>query len=260
MFKWAKLKDLIFYLMPLIVFLLLWHVFTFENPDRQFIYSTPSKVAMALWQGLVHGDLLMHTAVTAFETVAGFVIGTAIGTCIGLGLWYSTCVAKYSRPYIVAIGAVPVFAFAPVIIVWFGIGIFAKIMMAALSTVVVSIVQSYQGAMSADLKYLRMMQVMGANRFQVFTKVVTPSAFVWVINSMKLNVGLALLGAFIGEFISSEYGLGYVIVKSSGLYDMANVFASCFLLTLIAITLNYYVGKIERKFLGWDFKGEMNNA
>jgi len=247
----GKLKNLVIMLLPLLIFLAFWEWATFDHPERQFIFSRPSLVLTTLVKKTLSGHLLWHSAVTAGEAIAGFLLGTSVGTLLGLMLWYSPAVAKISRPYIVAIGSIPVFALAPLMIVWFGIGIFSKIMMAALSTVIVALVQSYQGAVSVDERYLRLMRVMGATRSQVFHKVVIPSSLVWVINSMKLNVSLALLGAFIGEFISANQGLGYLIVKSSGLYDMATVLAACIMLTGIALFLTASVGWLEKWIMGW---------
>jgi NitT/TauT family transport system permease protein len=95
------------------------------------------------------------------------------------------------------------------------------------------------------------MQVVGANRFQTFRLVVVPSSLIWVINAMKLNIGLALMGAFIGEFISAEEGLGYMIVKASGLYDMATVLVGVLTLILIALFLTFLIERIEHRLLKW---------
>ncbi len=180
-------------------------------------------------------------------------MGTICGALIGLSLWYSQMVAKIAKPYITALATIPIFALAPIIIVWFGIGIWSKIMLAFISTVTVAIVQSYQGAMSVESRFLRLMQVVGASRQQVFRLVVIPSSLIWVINAAKLNIGLALLGAFIGEFISSEQGLGYMIVKASGLYDMATVIVGVIALIIIALALTSLVEYIEKIVLKWKY-------
>jgi len=241
-------------IIPIIFFITLWHLFVASSPERQFIFSSPLKVLTALQSLITSLDLFKHGAITLAETISGFILGTTAGAAIGLSLWYSRGIADIAKPYIVAIGSIPVFVLAPVMIVWFGIGIFSKIMMAALSTIIVAIVQAYQGALSVDEKHLRLMEVIGASRHQIFRKVIIPSSLIWVINSMKLNIGFALLGAFIGEFISSEKGLGYLIVKSAGLYDMATVFASCLALMGIALGLTFLVTLFERKILSWKFK------
>lgn len=236
---------------PLLVVLLVWQAVADVFPQTQFFFSSPVKVMNAFWELTISMELLRHAGVTTFEALAGFLIGTLSGAIMGLGLWYSPLVARIARPYVIAIGAVPVFALAPVMIVWFGIGISSKIMIAALSTVIVAIVQAYEGATSVDTRHLQLLQIMGATRYQTFRKVVVPSALIWVVNSMKLNVGFALLGAFIGEFISSEQGLGYMVVKAAGLFDMARVFVGCLAIMAIALVLSWLVGLLEKRLFRW---------
>lgn len=236
---------------PLVVFIGAWYVFTVIYPRSQFIFSSPVKVWNSLISLIYSLELFRHSLITTFEATTGFLMGTGFGMALGLSLWYSKTAATIAKPYIIAFGSVPVFVLAPVMIMWFGIGVFSKIMMAALSTVIVAIVQSYQGAVTVEERYLRLMEIMGATKSQMFFKVVVPSALIWVTNSMRLNIGFALLGAFIGEFISSEKGLGYLIIKSAGLYDMATVFVGCAALIGIAFMLSFFVQYIERRLLSW---------
>ncbi|MBX9669072.1 MAG: ABC transporter permease [Candidatus Obscuribacterales bacterium] len=243
--------TMMLYPVPLIVFLVAWQLYTISDSQRQFIFSSPEKVYSAFTTLIVSGDLVRHSAVTLMEALTGFVLGTTCGAVIGLSLWYSRLVSTVAKPYITALGSIPIFALAPMIIAWFGIGIVSKIALAFLSTVVVAIVQSYQGAMSAEPRFLRLMQVFGASRLQTFRTVILPSSLIWVVNAMKLNIGLALLGAFIGEFISAEQGLGYMIVRASGLYDMATVIAGVFTLVVLALLLTSVVEQIERRLLPW---------
>ncbi len=237
--------------LPAVIFIAAWHLATDGHPDRQFIFSSPERVWLAMVRLATSGELFTHTYTTLYETIVGFLLGMTTGTILGLALWYSPLLASMSRPYVIGLAAIPIIALAPVMIVWFGIGAISKIMMAAFSTVGVAMVQAFQGANSAELRHLRYMAVLGATRWQVFRIVIVPSATVWVINSMKLNISLALMGAFIGEFISAEKGLGYLIVRSSGLYDMASVFVGCIVLTLIALLLNALTAKLENVLLKW---------
>jgi len=246
-----KWNEILLMLLPLVVFLVGWHFATFDDPGRKYIFSTPIEVGQALVRLTVSGELERNVMVTVFEAMCGFLLGTTIGALIGLSLWYSRIVAKVAQPYITALATVPIFALAPIVIVWFGIGLLSKIMLAFMSTVAVAIVQSYQGAMSVEERYMRLMKVLGADRAQTFRIVVVPSALIWVINAMKLNIGLALLGAFIGEFISAEEGLGYMIVKASGLYDMATVLAGVFVLVIVALASTALVGALEKRLLRW---------
>jgi len=243
--------GLILYPLPLIVFLVVWHVLTNDSPDRQFTFSSPKLVIEAFVKLASSGELLKNTMVTVLEAVSGFLMGTITGATVGLSFWYSRTIAKIANPYITALATIPIFSLAPVIITWFGIGLWSKIMLAFLSTVAVAIVQSYQGAMSVEPRFLKFMHVAGASRPQIFRMVVMPSALIWVINAMRLNIGLALLGAFIGEFISAEEGLGYMINKASGLYDMATVFVGVIALIFVALALTAIIDQLERRLLKW---------
>jgi NitT/TauT family transport system permease protein len=246
--------GVVLYPLPLVVFVIVWHLLTSHNPERQFIFSSPQQVLDAFIKLAGSGELLKNTGVTVAEAVAGFIMGTGTGAAVGLSFWYSKTVARIAHPYITALATIPIFALAPVVIVWFGIGMWSKIMLAFLSTVAVAIVQSYQGAMSIEPRFLKFMQVAKANRRQIFRIVVVPSSLIWVINAMRLNIGLALLGAFIGEFISSEEGLGYMIVKASGLYDMATVFVGIIALIFVALVLTAAIDQIERRLLSWRYR------
>lgn len=247
-------KKILFFflqLMPLIIFLVLWQWFVSGASRRMFLFSSPIAIGHALIVGISDGVLIHHTWITLVETVLGFLMGNITGIVAGLGLWTSPAMSRILKPYITGFGSIPAFALAPVIIIWFGIGIFSKIMMAALSTVIIALVQSFQGAISVNEKYLNQMKVFGATKKQTFLKVVFPSSLVWVFSSLKLNIGFALLGAFIGEFISAEAGLGYFILKASGLYDMANVFAGLVCMAILAIALSKLLGLIEDRVIFW---------
>jgi NitT/TauT family transport system permease protein len=246
--------GIILYPLPLIMFVIVWHALTSNSPERQFIFSSPQQVLDAFLKLSSSGELLKNTGVTAAEAICGFGMGTCLGAAIGLSFWYSKAVARVAHPYITALATVPIFALAPVVISWFGIGIWSKIMLAFLSTVAVAIVQSYQGAMSIEPRFLKFMHVAKASRWQIFRIVVVPSSLIWVINAMRLNIGLALLGAFIGEFISSEEGLGHMIVRASGLYDMATVFVGIIALIFVALVLTAVIDQLERRLLSWRYK------
>jgi len=248
-----KPAEIFLYFLPLLLFLLVWAWFAEGTPQVQFIFSSPSQVFNVFIKLVNNGELIRNSGITIFEALSGFLMGTICGAIIGLSLWYSQIIAKIAKPYITALATIPIFALAPIIIVWFGIGIWSKIMLAFISTVSIAIVQSYQGAMSVEPKFLRLMQVVGANRQQTFRLIVIPSSLIWVINAAKLNIGLALLGAFIGEFISSEQGLGYMIVKASGLYDMATVIVGIIALIIIALVLTTIVEHIEKLILKWKY-------
>lgn len=247
-------------LLPLIAFLLFWQVFCGGTKQRMFYFATPKLVAETFVRDLSDGSLLRHVAVTGGEALAGFVLGNLIGAVVGLSLWYSESVARISKPYLAALGAVPVFAIAPMTIMWFGVGISAKIILAFLATVFVAASQAYKGAEQVDFLHLQRLRVFGAHRWQIFRLLLFPSSVVWVLSSLRLTIGLALLGAFIGEFIAADRGLGYMIVKAGGLYDTPRVLVGVISIVAMALGVGGVVDLIERRTVKWRPRAESESG
>ena len=231
--------------LPVITLLLFWEFTTRNNPSAAFFFGAPTKIGAYLFTKTLDGSLPRDVGVTFVEAAAGFILGNVVGTSLGLALWYSKLALAIAKPYIIALGAIPIFAFAPLLIIWFGTGMFSKIMIAGLSTVFVALTQSYTGASEVSKDYLRLMQTFGATQGQKFRKIVAPSSIVWVISAFKMNVGFAILGAFIGEFVSSNAGLGHLILVASGLFDISLVLSGVILLSGLAFLLYFFVGLVE---------------
>jgi NitT/TauT family transport system permease protein len=247
----GRFGKFIQYAIPLVIFLALWEISVSDNTRAQFLFASPSLVGKRILGDLLRGSLLEDTWITALETVLGLSLGSAVGASFGLALWASNSVARIARPYVVALSAIPIFAIAPMTVIWFGTGFFAKAMMAALSTVFVALVQAYEGAKNTDARLISLAKSFGATKLQVFKKVVLPSALVWVMLSCRLNVGFALLGAFIGEFISSRRGLGHYILKGSGLYDVPGVLSGVICIIALSLILTAVVSGMERLVMPW---------
>lgn len=230
---------------PLILLLAAWQISVTVNPKLTFFFGAPDKIARYIWSRSLDGSLLIDIAATFTEAALGFIIGNVLGSIAGLSLWYSRTAFLIARPYIIALGSAPIFALAPLLIIWFGTGMFSKVMTATFSTVFVALLQSYTGAGEVGSHYLRLMQALGASKTQTFRKLIAPSAFVWVISAFKMNIGFALLGAVIGEFISSDRGLGHLILVASGLFDISLVLCGVSMLVLIAFILNFIIARIE---------------
>ena len=156
-----------------------------------------------------------------------------------------------ARPYLVALGSVPVFALGPVLIFWFGTGIWSKVVLGFLSTFVIALTQAYTGATEADPNLLRLTKAFGGTRSQAFSKIIVPSATIWVLSGIRLNIGMALLGAFIGEFISSRMGLGHLIIIAEGLYNVNQIWVGVIGIMSIAIFFHSCTLPIERWASRW---------
>jgi len=236
-----------------ILILVVWQILA-GNPQVSFLFSSPIAMLMKLFQGTISGVLPYNFLITGIEAITGFVIGIVGGTAVGFLLWYSPFLAKVSKPYIMFLGAVPVFAFAPMIIIWFGIGISMKIALAAFAVFLVSLSQAYAGAQSVDEAEYKLLKTYGATRFQMFQKVIFPASLSWVLASMRLSIGLAILGAFVGEFISSDVGIGHIMVTAGSLYDIPGVLAGGLYLVFLSALLGFVVYAVEKnqmKIIDW---------
>lgn len=231
--------------LPLLILLCLWEIICRSDKSLIFFFGLPSKIAYYIYARTLDGSLMVDFSITLFETICGFILGNLIGAFIGLSLWFSKTVFEISKPYIIALGSAPIFALAPLMIIWFGTGVYSKIMIATLSTLFIALFQAYSGASEVDKGYLQLMRSFKASKRQVFRKIIVPSSVVWVISAFKINVGFALLGAFIGEYISSNIGLGHLILVASGLFDISLVLTGVIMLILIALILNYMISFLE---------------
>jgi NitT/TauT family transport system permease protein len=238
-------------LMLLVVFLVAWQAFGSHSPGAAFFFSTPLKTVETGVQMIRDGSLAWNSTITATEAVSGFILGNLIGAGLGIMLWYSAVVAQVARPYLVALGALPVFAIAPMTILWFGVGIEAKIALAFLSTVFLAAAQAFKGVQEVDPQLLLRFRIFGANRRVLFTRLLLPSSLVWIVASLRLTFGAALLGAFVGEFIASEQGIGHMIVRASGLYDTPRVLVGVADMIAMALLSDLAISRLEKRLFKW---------
>lgn len=235
----------------LIIFLGLWEWATAQDKQTAFLFGSPSAIGgflIKMWQD---GSLVRDSWVTGVETISGFLLGNIIGTLLGLSLWYSRFVSRVAQPFIVALGSIPIIALAPIMIIWFGTGLASKVAMSTLSVVVVALLTSYKGAMSVDPDQINLMRTLGARKSQVFRKLVVPASLTDIFAGLKLTVGFALIGAIIGEFMSSSEGLGHAIFKAGSLYIIPKVFAALVATIALALILAFLVGKLEKLLTPW---------
>src|SRR5258708_9608008 len=160
---------------------------------------------------------------------------------------------RFSRcgTVVIALGSIPIIALAPIIIIWFGTGLISKVAMSTLSVVIVALVTSYKGAIGVDADQINLMRTLGASKFQIFRKLVVPASLTDIFAGLKLTVGFALIGAIVGEFMSSSEGLGHAIFKAGSLYIIPKVFAALVATIALALLLTFVVGRTERRLMPW---------
>lgn len=234
-----------------IAFFAVWEIGVRAGWISNFLVGSPAGIFALAGRMLMSGELVMHTSYTLFEAILGFVIGTIIGSLLGLALWYSVFVARLVEPFIVAINSVPKIALAPIIILWFGTGLVSKVALAVSLTAIVALIAAYQAAKDADTDLQSLLISMGATKHQVFYKAVVPSTLPAIIATFRINIGFGLVGAVVGEFISSQKGLGHIIYAASSLYDLNTVWVGLFTLMIMGFVLYYVIDIIERATLPW---------
>src|SRR5882757_3095231 len=253
--RWRRLRSVAAILATqaalLAVLLGLWEHVTASDKQAAFMFGSPSAIFSFLGQMARDGSLWRDTYVTGLETLLGFAVGNFFGTLIGLLLWYSRFVSRVVEPFVIALGSIPIIALAPIIIIWFGTGLISKVAMSTLSVVIVALVTSYKGAIGVDADQINLMRTLGASKFQVFRMLVVPASLTDIFAGLKLTVGFALIGAIVGEFMSSSDGLGHAIFKAGSLYVIPKVFAALVVTIALALFLTFLVGKIERLLMPW---------
>ncbi len=232
-------------------FFALWEIGVRVGWISAFLVGSPSGIFSFGAKMLLSGELLSDTWYTLFEAILGFVIGTICGSLLGLALWYSVFVARLVEPFIVAINSVPKIALAPIVVLWFGTGLVSKVALSVSLTAIVAPIAAYQAAKDADVDLQSLLISMGADKHQVFFKAVVPSTLPSIIATFRINIGFGLVGAVVGEFISSQRGLGHLIYTASSLYDLNTVCVGLFTLMVMGFILYYVIDIIERTSLPW---------
>lgn len=235
----------------LVLLISAWELATGSARLNAFLFGSPSAIWGHLVKMVQDGSLLRDAAITGGETLLGFALGNLIGTVVGLALWYSRFLSRVVQPFIVAIGSIPIVALAPIVIIWFGTGLASKVAMSTLSVVVVALVIAYKGATGVDEDQINLLRTLGASKWQIFRRVVVPASLGDIFAGLKLTIGFALIGAIVGEFMSSSEGLGHAIFKAGSLYIISKVFAALVGTIALALALTFVVGRLERFLMPW---------
>ncbi len=246
----------------LVVVFVSWHVLTAPGllppllfaDDRQaaFFFGEPLKIFARIWAWFVtHADIYKHLWVTLLETVLAFGIGTALGLACGLWLALSPLAAAILDPYIKALNSMPRVILAPIFAVWFGLGLASKVALGVTLVFFIVFFNVYQGVKEVSPVVLASARILGASARQLLRHVYLPSATSWVFSSLHTSVGLAFVGAVVGEYLGSAQGVGYLILQAEGSFDINTVMAGILVLTAFALVLDAMVGWVERRLMKW---------
>jgi len=227
-----------------------------------FILPAPSQVGAALYRGAVSGIYLQHLWITLGETLLGFALGSLVAFVIGAALAASRSVEYFFYPYIVMFQSMPKVALAPLVVVWFGLGLTSKVVSAALIAFFPLLVNTVVGLRSADEDRVDLMRSLAASEVQIFRMLRLPSALPFIMAGLEVAMVFSLVGAIVAEFVGAEAGLGMLIQSRNFSMDVAGEFAILFILAAMGLALNSVLVSVRRRVLFWDpsQKAESNAA
>ncbi len=232
----------------LVLFLTIWETAGRAGMIDTFFFSSPSMVASFFLKMVLDGSFFTHTGITLLETLLSFLLITVISILAATALWYSKTLSEISEPYLVVLNSLPKSALAPLFIVWLGTGI-NTIIVAGISVAIFgSVISLYAGFKHVDAEKLKLIYTLGGNRFDAFHKVVLPSCVPVLLSNMKVNIGLALVGVIIGEFLAARRGLGYLIIYGSQVFQLNMVITSIIILCVIAMVLYQCIQWLEHLY------------
>ena len=217
-----------------------------------FILPTPSSIFLALYRGIASTLYLNHVGVTLTETLIGFLVGAVLAFALGIAVALSRSVEYFLYPFIVMFQAMPKVALAPLIIVWFGLGLTSKVINAALVAFFPLMVNTIVGLRSAEEDKVDLMRSLAATRWQVFWMLQLPNAMPYIFAGLEIAMIFALIGAIVAEFVGAQSGLGMLIQSMNFTMDVAGQFSVLLILSVLGLILNGMVNGVRRRVLFWD--------
>lgn len=246
-----KTAVLALQILLLISFFLLWEIAARQRWIDPFLFSQPSRMLASAMDMMQNGTLFLHIGTTLWETVAGFLLGTVLGTLTAVLLWWNRFISDVAEPYLVVLNSLPKTALAPIIIVWFGNNQSSIIIVALLTSVVVTILSVLNGFLQVDEERIKLIQIFGGTKWQVLTKVVFPANIPCILNAFKINVGLSFVGVIVGEFLVAQNGLGFLIIYGGQVFKLDWVMMSVIILSILAAVMYQAIALLEKRFTKW---------
>jgi NitT/TauT family transport system permease protein len=220
-----------------------------------FYYSMPSKIwdKLVIWftEGTSQGSIWSNIAITLEEAVLGFLIGTLMGVVLGVLLGRSRFTAEVLAPFIKGANAIPRIVLASLFVIWFGLGMSSKVATAFVLVFFAVFFNAFQGAREVDKVLVDNARILGASRWDLMRTIILPSATSWILASMHVAFGFALIGAIVGEFTGADKGLGILINRSQGNFDAAGIYAGMLITTVLALGAEWLITKLENRLTSW---------
>lgn len=245
--KRKKEKRIILFFQILIItsFIIFWELLSKYKIINTFLSSSPNNVIKTTISLFNKGQLFAHIWITTYETLISFVIASIIGLVIGAILWWSKTLARIFDPYLTVLNSLPKVALGPLIIIWVGASTNSIIFMALLITIFVAIINIYNGFNSTEENYITLLRSFNATKCQIFFKVIIPSNYNNIINTLKINISMSLIGVIMGELLVSKKGLGYLIMYGSQVFNIDLVITSVIILGILSLFMYFTLSKLD---------------
>ncbi len=240
------------FLIPVVILLVvlgIWEAIVYFRDTPHYILPPPSKIVVTLFTE--REQLLKHTLVTLQEMVFGFALAISIGIPLAVLMFEFPILEKAFYPYVIGSQTVPVFAIAPLLVMWFGFGIASKVVMAAIIVFFAIVLNTLDGLKSTDPDTVNLFRILRATRWQILWKVRLPTALPFIFSGAKIGISISTIGAVIGEWIGASAGLGFLMLYANAQLQISLMFAAIFCLTLLGLSLFALMTLLERFAMPW---------
>jgi NitT/TauT family transport system permease protein len=246
----SRLMRFIDRLIAAAVLLALWQAASHLGANGKWI-SSPTAVAVRIWQMLLDGELAMHTWQTLQEALVGLAAGILLGGALGLALGYWRRLSDALDPVIMGLYSLPKVSLAPLFIIWFGIGLSAKVALVVSLVMFIVLYNVREGLKTIDTELVDAFRSMNASRFAMMRYVVAPSLFPWLLTAIRIGIGAALIGAVVAELVGSSRGLGWYVSNATATYDITGSITALVVLGILAMILNTALARLEAHLMAW---------
>jgi NitT/TauT family transport system permease protein len=229
-----------------ILFIFIWQILGDLDIINTFIFSSPKKVVDTIINLYNKQHLISHIWTTVYEVIISFSIATILGIIIASILWFNKTIYKIVEPYLTILNSLPKVALGPIIIIWFKAGMKSIIVMSLLISLILTIVNVYEGFNNIDKNKINLMKSLGSNKIQLYTKLIFPGSMPTIISTLKINISMSLIGVIMGEFLVSKKGIGYLILYGSQVFNLSLVISGIIILMIISVIMYYLVSLIKR--------------
>lgn len=244
--KTNKLIVIVGRILVLVLFIGIWELLTSLGVIDSFIYSSPSRIVKMLVSLFKEGKIIHHSLITLYETVLAFTISMVVGTIIAILLFSSKRIREILEPYLIILNSLPKVALGPLIIVWFGAGTKAIVVMGFLICIIITIISLLNSFMSVSKEKILLMKTLGASKWQILSRLIFPECLPAFISVLKINVGMSWVGTIMGEYLVSKAGLGYLIVYGGYIFKLDLVMTSIIVLCVLAGLMYLLVTILEK--------------